>query len=97
MVVSAVIGVILTLSVFYSGYQYTYWGDEVMHVHMVYLLSSGYTIFKDFFSIHAPIFHYLLLPLFSADSVINPDFSSFFRFFLTEVWANLIFLLISIK
>ncbi|KKT35111.1 MAG: hypothetical protein UW22_C0059G0009 [Candidatus Gottesmanbacteria bacterium GW2011_GWB1_44_11c] len=56
MVVSAVIGVILTLSVFYSGYQYTYWGDEVMHVHMVYLLSSGYTIFKDFFSIHAPLF-----------------------------------------
>lgn len=54
----------LAVSVAYSGYRYTYYGDEVMHVHMMYLLSSEYRIFADFFSIHAPLFHYLLLPFF---------------------------------
>ncbi|HCM82105.1 MAG: hypothetical protein UV63_C0035G0016 [Microgenomates group bacterium GW2011_GWC1_43_11] len=86
MVVSAVIGVILTLSVFYSGYQYTYWGDEVMHVHMVYLLSSGYTIFKDFFSIHAPIFHYLLLPLFSVTGFTLESFRTL-RIFMIVLYS----------
>ena len=55
----------LAFSVFYSGYHYTYYGDELVHVNTVYLIAHGYRPFKDFFTIYSPLFHYLLLPFFT--------------------------------
>jgi len=55
----------LALSVFYSGYWYTYYGDELVHANTVYLLSRGYRPFTDFFTIYSPLFHYFLLPFFT--------------------------------
>jgi len=59
------VGLALFFSAVYSGYRYMYDYDELSHVNMMYLLSSGYRPFLDFFSIYAPLFHYALLPVFT--------------------------------
>ena len=64
-VITILLIVPLAFSVFYSGYHYTYYGDELVHVNTVYLIAHGYRPFKDFFTIYSPLFHYLLLPFFT--------------------------------
>ena len=43
-----------------------YDGDEVYHAQLVYLLGHGYKPFVSFYQIYSPIYHVLLLPVFTA-------------------------------
>jgi 4-amino-4-deoxy-L-arabinose transferase-like glycosyltransferase len=55
---------ILTYSVVFSGYWYSFYGDELVHVNMMYLIAHGSRPFIDFFTIYSPVFHYMMAPIF---------------------------------
>jgi 4-amino-4-deoxy-L-arabinose transferase-like glycosyltransferase len=62
--ISIILATILAYSVAYSGYWYTYYGDELVHVHQIYLISHGSKPFLNYFTIYSPIFHYLMTLVF---------------------------------
>lgn len=55
---------VLLFSIFKSGLNYYWDNDELYHSQVSYLISKGYTPFKDFLLISPPTLHYLLMPIF---------------------------------
>lgn len=56
----------LLRSVVRSGYLYQFDIDEYYHAQLVYLIANGQKAFTSFYaSVYPPLFHWLLLPLFS--------------------------------
>lgn len=62
---SGVLILSLIVSVILSGYFYMFDNDELSHAQMIYLLAHGDKPFLSFFSIYSPIFHWVLLPVFT--------------------------------
>ena len=46
-----------------AGLRYQYDIDELFHVQLIYLYTKGYLPYRDVFTFHSPIFHYLFLPV----------------------------------
>jgi len=58
--------ILLAFTVIRSGYFFEFDIDELYHANSVYLLSSGYKPFTDFFLPYSPLFYSFLSPLFHA-------------------------------
>jgi len=87
LVIYCVIILVLTASIVNSGLNYQYDIDELFHTQITYLLIKGYKPFVDFFSIHSPIFHTLLIPIykvkgFSFDAIYVARITMVFLFIL---------------
>lgn len=54
----------LAVTVFLSGYGYTFWGDELVHANITYLLAHGYLPYKQFFMYASCLFNTVLIPFF---------------------------------
>jgi len=52
----------LLISVLWSGYEYQYNGDELIHAQNAYFLTTGMKPFGDYMSIYTPVFHWLIAP-----------------------------------
>jgi hypothetical protein len=48
-----------------SGFFYMFDADELMNMHMAYLISTGWHTFSQYFSVYSPVFHWFLTPIFS--------------------------------
>ncbi|OGG08423.1 hypothetical protein A3D05_06280 [Candidatus Gottesmanbacteria bacterium RIFCSPHIGHO2_02_FULL_40_24] len=67
---------ILLKSVITGGIGYMYDIDELFHIQLVWLYAKGFIPFMDFFTIHSPLFHKLIVPFMSSfgfkyESVLN--------------------------
>lgn len=54
----------LIFSAILSGYHYRFDNDELYHLQKVYLITKGYTPYKQFYSVYAPFLHWLLVPIY---------------------------------
>jgi hypothetical protein len=57
--------VLLAFTVIRSGYLFEFDIDELYHANTTYLIAKGYEPFRDFFLPYSPLFHTLILPIFT--------------------------------
>ena len=74
LIAGSILFLILIYSVVLSGYHYQLDNDEVFHVNVLYQIAHGARPYTSFFTIYTPIFHWLLLPVFS---LFGPTFTTF--------------------